>query len=95
MRCTWIKVLCCVGALTACSDKLSKEEADMLDAVIFALDGVEDNAREKHRLVPWKREITGRTIEFETLGRNSYGFSDDETNAKTKNSSFVRYIEKK
>jgi hypothetical protein len=97
MRRAWIGVLICIGALVACSDqtpKLSNEEVELLDAVIFALDGVEDNSIEKFRLVPWKRLVVGRTIEFSTLGNSSIYSSDDDFNAKTRSSKFIRYTKK-
>jgi hypothetical protein len=89
-------VLCCIVALTACSEeeKLLKEKALLLDAFVFASDNIEDGKLEKFRFQPWKREVSGQTISFWTVGRNSYGFSDDETNKLTKNSKYVRYTEK-
>jgi hypothetical protein len=82
MRCRLTAILFCVGALTACSDrseqatKLSKEEAELLDAVMFALTGIEDNLTEKDKSEPWKRQVIGRTIEFAQIGKNGIGTSD-------------------
>lgn len=89
------RCLCCIAALTACSEeKLSKEKVLLLDAFVFASDNIEDGKLDKFRFQPWKREVSGQTISFWTTGRNSYGFSDDETNKLTKNSKYVRYTEK-
>ena len=79
----------CIFALAACTKQLSRQEIELLDAMIFGLEGVEDTDQQKHRLYPWKREVIGREVYFWTIGRNSYGFSDDEMNKKTKDSRFV------
>jgi hypothetical protein len=80
--------------LTGCEQELSKDKIDLLEAVMFAFNGIENNTQEKFRFQPWKRTIGGQTIEYVTFGNNSYGFSDANLNAKTKDSSFVRYTRK-
>jgi len=88
-------LLSCAIALAACSEeRLSNEKAQILDAVVFAFDNVEDGKQEKFRFQPWRREVAGQTITFWTVGGHDYGFSDDETNKLTKDSKFVRYTEK-
>src|SRR6266481_4486833 len=79
--------------LTGCEQELSKNKIELLEAVMFAVNGIENNTQVKYRL-SWKRKIVGQTIEYVTFGNNSYGFSNPETNAKTKDSSFVRYTRK-
>jgi hypothetical protein len=96
VRWSWIGILCYVGALAACAEqphKLSKDEIEMFDAVIFALNGIEENASQDHR-EPWKRQVIGRNIRFSAISKNSLFFGDDEMNAKTRPSSFIRYTEK-
>jgi hypothetical protein len=80
--------------LGGCEQKLAKEELELLDAMVFAINNVEDNTQEKHKLAPWKRTVEGRAVTFVTLGRHSYGFSDDELNKMLRNSSYVRYTER-
>jgi hypothetical protein len=90
-------VLCCVGVLAACSEqppKLSKEEIELLDAVTFALTGIENNTKESYGLTPWIRQVAGRTVEFGLIGKNGIGTSDDETNKVIMNSSYVRYVQR-
>ncbi len=80
--------------LGGCKQELSKDKIELFEAVMFAFNGMENNTQEKYRSQPWKRTIVGQTIEYVTFGDNSYGFSDDKINAKTRDSSFVRYTEK-
>lgn len=80
-------------ALCGCSEELSKEEGELVDAFVFALDGFEENTLEKNTLQPWKRTVTGRTVEFATVRNNSIFFSSDELNAKTRPSKFIRLSE--
>lgn len=97
MHCAWLRAMCCVGALSACSEqpaKLSKEEIELLDAVTFALTGIEDNTKEKYGLTPWIREVVGRNIEFGLISKNGIGTSDDETNKIIRKSSYVRYVQR-
>src|ERR1700722_207936 len=94
MHRTWIGLLCSVGVLAACSDKLPKEEADLLDAMMFVWTGIEDNTKENYGLGPWRRKVTGRSIEFSILRRNGIGTSDEETNKIIRKSSYVLDVRK-
>ena len=97
MRCQWFMPLCCFATLAGCSDqvsKLSKEEAELLDAVMFVLDGREDNTDDQRGEGPCTRQVIGRSVEFSHIGKNGIGTSDDETNAKIRNSTFVRHVER-
>ena len=93
----WIGVLCYVVALTACTEKLSKEEAELLDAMMFVWTGIEDNTRDRGS-TPWRREVKGRSIEFSRVvclwveGCARIGFSDQETNRIVRKSSYLRYV---
>jgi hypothetical protein len=88
----WCLILLVLAALLGgCEQQLSKEQAELLDAMIFAIEGVEDNTQQKHTLRPWTRTVTGTTVELTTLRNNSIFWSDDETNAKTRPSKFIRY----
>jgi hypothetical protein len=89
----WIEPLCCVGALTACTEKLSMEEADLLDAMIFVSDDIEDHTKEDIWPEPWRRQIVGRTIEYSRRARNNIGSSDEAENKKIRDSLFIRYVE--
>jgi hypothetical protein len=89
-----VAILLTALLLAGCEQELSNEKVGLLEAVVFAFDNVENNQQEEHRLRPWKREMAGQTIVFSTLGRNSIGTSDEETNAKIRDSSFIRYTEK-
>jgi hypothetical protein len=88
----------CVALLTACSDPahtLSKDEEQILDAVMFLFTGVEDNTQVGSSPQTWRREVTGRSIEFSTITENKgIGFSDDETNRKTRQSAYVRDVQR-
>jgi len=67
--------------------------ARVVDAMIFAIDGIEDVTQQKHTLRPWKRTVTRMTVELTTQGNNSIFFGNDETNAKTRPSRFIRCSE--
>jgi hypothetical protein len=90
----WIGLLCCIGALTGCAEKLSKEGADLLDAIIFVSDDIEDHAKEGTWPEPWTRQVLGRTIEYSRRRRNDIRLSNDDENNKIRDSSFIRYVEK-
>lgn len=79
--------------LAGCTEKLSKEEGDLVDAFVFALENFEENTHPKFTLQPWKRTVTGRMVEFATVRNNSIFFSDDALNAKTRPSKFIRLSE--
>ncbi|WP_316229611.1 hypothetical protein [Bradyrhizobium sp. SZCCHNR1070] len=89
-----------VGAiLTAgCSEpsaKLSKDEQQLLDAVMFLFTGLEDNTKVGSGPETWRREVKERTVEFSTIRENKgIGFSDEETNRKIRQSAYVREVEK-
>jgi hypothetical protein len=89
----WITPLCCVGALTACAEKLSIKAADLLDAMIFVSDDIEDHTKEDTWPEPWRRQIIGRTIEYSRRGRSNIELSDEDENKKIRDSSFIRYVE--
>src|SRR5437870_3212184 len=72
--------------------KLSKEEEQVLDAMMFLFSGIEDNTKDDTGLTPWRREVKGRSIEFSKLGKNGFGFSDEEENRKTRQSTYVRRL---
>jgi hypothetical protein len=94
---TWIGILCGAALLAACSDsatKLSKDEEQVLDAMMFLFSGIEDNTKDDTGLTPWRREVKGRSIEFSKLGKNGIGSSDEEENQKIRQSTYVRYLER-
>lgn len=64
-----------------------------VDALVFALEGFEENTLPKHYLEPWRRTATGRTVRFTTIRNNSIFWSDDELNSKTRSSKFIRETE--
>jgi hypothetical protein len=86
-------ILMTLLALVGCTEELSKEENDLVDALIFALEGFEENTQPKYNLQPWKRMVTGRTVEFSTIRNNAIFSSDDAFNAKTRPSKFIRLSE--
>jgi hypothetical protein len=88
-----IGLLCCIGALTGCTEKLSKEGADLLDA-IFVSDDIEDHPKEGTWLEPWTRQVLGWTIEYSRRGRNNIGSSNEDENKNIRDSSFIRYVER-
>src|SRR5579864_727058 len=94
MLCRWIGLLSCIGALTGCTEKLSKEGTDLLDAIIFVSDDIEDHAKEDSWPEPWTRQVLGRTIEYTRRGRNDISSSNEDENKKIRNSSFIRYVER-
>ena len=85
----WIRLLCCAAALTGCTEKLSKEGADLLDAMIFVADDIENHAKEDGWPEPWRRQVLGRTIEYSRRGRTDGAVSNEDGN-----SSFIRYVER-
>jgi hypothetical protein len=72
--------------------KLSKEEEQVLDAMMFLFSGIEDNTKDDTGLTPWRREVKGRSIEFSKLGKNGISTSDEEYNRKIWQSTYVRYL---
>ncbi len=97
MRSPWKGMLFAVAVLAACSDsspKLSKDEEEVLDAMMFLFTGIEDNTKDDWGLTPWRREVKGRSIEFTKLGKNGIGSSDAEENRKIRQSTYVRYLER-
>jgi hypothetical protein len=85
------------ATLAACSNsasKLSKEEEQVLDAMMFLFSGIEDNTKDEGGLTPWRREVKGRSIEFSKLGKNGFWTSDDEENRRIRQSTYVRYLER-
>ena len=93
----WIGMLCGAVVLVGCSDsasKLSKDEEQVLDAMMFLFSGIEDNTKDDWGLTPWRREVKGRSIEFWKLGKNGIGSSDEEENRKIRQSTYVRYLER-
>ncbi len=93
---TSIGLLFGVAMLTACSDapapKLSKEEEQVLDAMMFLFSGLEDNTKDDYGLTPWKREAKGRNVEFTKIGENGISSSDEEENRKLRQSKYIRYL---
>jgi hypothetical protein len=89
-------VVACVVA--ACSEQprqqLAPEELELSEALMFVLENVESNGITKYRFAPWKRVVTGRDIEYVSMGNNSIHSSDEDWNARTRNSKFIRYTEK-
>jgi len=105
VRRTWIGTLLGTAMLAGCFDsaikdsatnepvaKLSKEEEQVLDAMMFLFSGIEDNTKDDWGLTPWRREVKGRSIEFSKLGKNGISTSDDEYNRKIWQSTYVRYL---
>ena len=83
-------------ALTACFNeppKLTKDEAQLLDAMMFVLEGKEDNTKDDYGLTPWRREVIGTVVELSKLGKNGIGTSDAAEQAKIKDSAYIRYVE--
>jgi hypothetical protein len=72
--------------------KLSNEEEQVLDAMMFLFSGIEDNTKDDSGLTPWRREVKGRGIEFSKLGKNGISTSDEEYNRKIWQSTYVRYL---
>lgn len=88
----WIGMLCVAAMLAACNDsasKLSKEEEQVLDAMMFLFSDIEDNTAGT-----WRREVKGRSIEFSMIGENGIGTSNYETNRKIRQSKYVRYTKR-
>jgi hypothetical protein len=89
--------------LAACSDdgssKLSKDEEQTLDAMMFLFSGIEDNVKDGGR-TPWRREAKGRSIEFSRVdclwaeGCTRIGSSDEGDNRKMRQSAYVRYLKR-
>jgi hypothetical protein len=90
----WIGLLCGIGAIAGCTEKLSTEEAELLDAMIFVSDDIEDLAREGSWPEPWSRQVLGRTIEYSRRGRNDIGSSNEDEKKKNRDSLFIRYVER-
>jgi hypothetical protein len=93
----WTGMLFGALILAACFDsasKLSREEEQVLDAMMFLFSGIEDNTKDDGGLAPWRREVKGRSIEFSKLGKNGIGSSDEEENRKIRQSTYVRYLER-
>jgi hypothetical protein len=90
----WIGPLCCIAALTGCTEKLSIEGAELLDAVIFVADDIEDHVQEDPWPEPWTRQVVGRTVEYSRRGRNEGAVSNEDDNKKLRDSSFIRYVER-
>jgi hypothetical protein len=97
VRIARIGVLFGAAMLAACSDsasKLSNDEEQVLDAMMFLFSGIEDNTKDDWGLTPWRREVRGRSIEFSKLGKNGIFSSDEEENRKIRQSTYVRYLER-
>jgi hypothetical protein len=77
--------------------KLSKEEEQVLDAMMFLFSGIEDNVK-NGGLTPWRREVKGRSVEYSSVGClwvegcTFIGSSDEEENRKMRQSTYVRYL---
>ncbi|WP_316214901.1 hypothetical protein [Bradyrhizobium sp. SZCCHNR2035] len=79
-------------ALGGCKQELSKEKAELMDAVMFALYNIEENGKGRSgEQEPLQRRVVNQSIEFWRIGRNGIGTSSDEINQKIRNSAFVRY----
>jgi hypothetical protein len=60
MRRVRIGMLLGAAMLAACSNSasnLSKEEEQVLDAMMFLFTGIEDNTKDDVGLTPWRREV--------------------------------------
>jgi hypothetical protein len=92
----WLGAVALAIALSGCFESkstLSQDDQKFLDAVMYFFTGLEDNLDETDgKGMPWQRAVKGRSIEYWRIGRNGIGFSDDEMSKKTRDSQFVRYI---
>jgi hypothetical protein len=83
MRWVLVGVLCCcAGTLSACVNQLSKTEVELLDAVMFALYGIEDKTTDHDKMPPWRRQAIGWKIEFSRITENHIGSSSEEKTPK-------------
>jgi hypothetical protein len=87
-------LLAALVLLGGCEQELSKEKVDLLEAVMFTIEGIENNIQQKFRFEPVKRTIVGQTVVYTSMGENSYGFSDDKLNDKLKDSRYILHTEK-
>ena len=53
------------------SPKVSKEDEQLFDAVMYAFTGIEDNT--KGSLIPWQRDAKPKVLEYWTIGKNGIG----------------------
>jgi hypothetical protein len=87
-----IAIPVCAAVLGGCFElQPTKEQAQLMDAMIFAVYDVEENTTDKFTLIPWKRDVRGEEIELHTVRNNSIFWSDEETNRKTRPSKYIRY----
>jgi hypothetical protein len=95
MRSSLIGIIGAAAILVACSDatkKLTKDEEQLLDAMMFLFSGIEDNSKDSENAAPWRREVKGHSIEFSSIGENHIYSSDPEDNRKMRQSKYVRYL---
>ncbi|SNT61648.1 hypothetical protein SAMN05216374_5948 [Tardiphaga sp. OK246] len=76
------------------SPQLSKEEEQLLDAMMFLFTGIEDNARDEVGLTSWRRDRSRRALEFAKVGRNRVFGSDEAFNQAVQNSRYLRVVER-
>jgi hypothetical protein len=77
-----------------CKQELKPEQVQLLDAMMYAVTGVEENSAEKYGLTPWLRQVTDSGIELSLIAKNGIGWSDEKMNAIRRKSVFIRYVKK-
>lgn len=95
MRIVALVGFACCMTLAACFDpapKLSKEDEQLFDAVMYAFTGIEDNTRDSYGITSWKKEPITNGFRFTTIGKNGIGTSDPELNKKIRQSKYVKYV---
>jgi hypothetical protein len=85
---------CCMP-LAGCFDsspKLSKEDQQLFDAVMYAFTGIEDNTRDSNGLTSWQKEPTANGFRFTKIAKNGIFSSDPELNTKMRQSKYLKYV---
>jgi hypothetical protein len=63
--------------LGGCEQELSKAKVDLLEAVMFTIEGIEKNTQQKFRFEPVKRTIVGQTVVYTSMGKSAVGSAAD------------------
>jgi hypothetical protein len=101
MRIVTLACFACCMTLAGCFDsspKLSNEDEQLFDAVMYAFTGIEDNTRDieqnpdPYGLTAWKKEPTANGFRFTMIGRNGIVSSNAEFNKKIRQSKYVKYV---
>jgi hypothetical protein len=60
--------------------------------MLHVFTGIEDNTEDNFSLTPWHSNAKPRVFEYWKIGKNGIGFSDDEGNRTTHDSTYVRTV---